>query len=51
MRTVIAAAALLLAGAASQAAAAPNVRLYAMDCGRMTMTNADMFADDGAYKG
>ena len=52
MRTLsFAVAALLLAGAASQATAAPDVRLYTMDCGRLTMTNADVFADDGAYKG
>ena len=52
MRTLsFAIAALLLAGAASQATAAPDVRLYAMDCGRLTMANADGFADDGAYKG
>lgn len=51
MRTLsFAIAALLLAGAASQATAAPEVRLYTMDCGRLTMTNADVFADDGAYK-
>ena len=52
MRTLsFAVAALLLAGAASQATAAPDVRLYTMNCGRLTMTNADVFADDGAYKG
>jgi N-acyl homoserine lactone hydrolase len=48
-------AALVLAAAAAVvgtgAAAAPDVRLYAMDCGRLTMADADAFADDGAYKG
>lgn len=32
-------------------AAAPDVALYTMDCGQIAMTDADMFADDGAYKG
>ena len=47
------AAALLLAGGPAESAKAPpkGVELYAMDCGRLTVTNADMFADDGAYKG
>jgi glyoxylase-like metal-dependent hydrolase (beta-lactamase superfamily II) len=40
-----------LAGAALAAPAAPkSVELYAMNCGRLTMPNADMFADDGSYK-
>ena len=33
------------------AAAKPDIRLYAMDCGRLTMPNADGYADDGSYKG
>lgn len=33
------------------AAAKPDIRLYAMDCGRLTMANADGYADDGSYKG
>jgi len=42
----------VLALSAGQAPAAnPDVRLYAMDCGRLTMPDADAFADDGAYKG
>lgn len=37
---------------AEAAPAAPRtVELYTMDCGRISLTNADMFADDGAYKG
>ena len=28
-----------------------TVELYAMDCGRYDLTNADGFSDDGAYKG
>ena len=45
--------ALMLALPALPAAAAarPDVRLYAMDCGQLTMANADGFSDDGAYKG
>lgn len=31
--------------------AAPDVRLYAMDCGRAAFTNVDMFADDGSFAG
>ena len=50
LATTLAAATLLLAGSAS-AAAKPDVRLYAMDCGKLTMANADGFSDDGAYKG
>lgn len=42
---------LLAAAAAGSAAAAPDVRLYAMDCGEITMPDADAFSDDGAYKG
>lgn len=49
IQTIAFAAALLLG--ATQAAAAPDVALYTMDCGRLTMADADMFADDGAYKG
>jgi glyoxylase-like metal-dependent hydrolase (beta-lactamase superfamily II) len=33
------------------AATQPAVQLYAMDCGRISVTNADGFADDGAYAG
>ncbi|HEY8618439.1 N-acyl homoserine lactonase family protein [Phenylobacterium sp.] len=44
------AAALCLLGGEA-AAAAPDVRLHALDCGRLTVPNADPFADDGAYKG
>lgn len=39
------------ADAAPAPAAAAGVRLYAMDCGRIAVTDADAFADDGAYKG
>jgi N-acyl homoserine lactone hydrolase len=31
--------------------AAPDVRLYAMDCGRAAFSNVDMFADDGSFAG
>ncbi len=44
--------------AAACAVAAPagvpstaTLRLYAMDCGTLTVPDADPFADDGAYKG
>lgn len=40
----------LLTPAAAVAAPEP-IRLYTMDCGRITMKDADVFADDGAYKG
>jgi glyoxylase-like metal-dependent hydrolase (beta-lactamase superfamily II) len=56
-----ASAALLLAACASApeadappaaaAAAAPEVLLYTMDCGRLRVSDANMFADDGAYAG
>ena len=29
--------------------AAPDVRLYAMDCGRVAFTNVDIFADDSSF--
>lgn len=41
-----------LGGPATAAPAPPRtVELYAMDCGRLNLPNADMFSDDGAYKG
>lgn len=46
-----AAAALALAGCASGPGRGPDVALYAMDCGKFDMADADSFADDGAYKG
>jgi len=52
----LAAALLVLVGSAP-ATAAPaksgpaGLRLYAMDCGRLTFPNADSLADDGAYAG
>jgi N-acyl homoserine lactone hydrolase len=36
---------------ATSAAAAPGVRLYTLDCGRLTQEDGDYYADDGAYKG
>jgi N-acyl homoserine lactone hydrolase len=53
MRTKILAPVLALAAAClgGSAAAAEGLRLYAMDCGRISLKDADMFADDGAYKG
>jgi glyoxylase-like metal-dependent hydrolase (beta-lactamase superfamily II) len=32
-------------------AQAPEVRLYAMDCGRIAFPDVDMFADDGSFAG
>ena len=50
--TLLASAAVLSAVIAAPAAAAPpDVRLYALDCGKFPVPDADMFADDGAYKG
>lgn len=48
----LAAAVLALSAGTAQAAKAPptSVELYALDCGRFDLPNADMFADDGAYK-
>ncbi len=52
-RALVAAA--LIAAALPAVAAPPRspagLRLYAMDCGTFAVPNADMFADDGAYKG
>ena len=49
------AAVLLFASAVATGAwaapAKPDVRLYAMNCGQLTMADADAFSDDGAYKG
>ncbi|MDZ4375096.1 MAG: N-acyl homoserine lactonase family protein [Phenylobacterium sp.] len=48
-------AAVIATGLGASAHAEPKppktVELYAMDCGRLSIPNADMFADDGAYKG
>jgi glyoxylase-like metal-dependent hydrolase (beta-lactamase superfamily II) len=40
-----------VAAAAPALATDSDVALYAMDCGRMSLPDADAFADDGAYKG
>lgn len=49
---LIALAALL--GACGQTPAAapepPEIKLYAMDCGHISVSDSDMFADDGSYK-
>lgn len=37
--------------AAAGAPETATLRLYAMDCGTLTVPDADPFADDGAYKG
>jgi glyoxylase-like metal-dependent hydrolase (beta-lactamase superfamily II) len=46
-----AAVAIAAPAAAQRRAAAPDIKLYAMDCGRGTFPDADAFSDDGAYKG
>jgi glyoxylase-like metal-dependent hydrolase (beta-lactamase superfamily II) len=38
-------------GASEQAPGAPNVQLYAMDCGRLSVSDAGMFSDEAAYDG
>ena len=50
-RALIALFAALILAPAARAAPAPDVRLYAMDCGRFDLPDADGFSDDGAYKG
>jgi glyoxylase-like metal-dependent hydrolase (beta-lactamase superfamily II) len=55
-RTIIAlACAAALAACATQQEAAtpaqPDIRLYTMNCGEGTTTDAAMFADDGSYDG
>ena len=47
---ILALCAFALGAGAAKAADAPGVRLYAMDCGTLAVKDADMFADDGAYK-
>lgn len=49
--TLAAALALAACSAEQQAQPAPDVRLYAIDCGRANFTNLDMFADDGTMAG
>jgi N-acyl homoserine lactone hydrolase len=52
MRLSLFALALLSLGACTPAApTAPDIKLYAMDCGRLAFQDAGMFADDGAYNG
>lgn len=43
--------ALVACGQSTPAPAAPDVRLYAMDCGHSTFADVDMFADDGSMAG
>jgi glyoxylase-like metal-dependent hydrolase (beta-lactamase superfamily II) len=45
------ASALLTAACVAAPEPAPDVRLYAMDCGLIEIADADMFADDGAFAG
>lgn len=53
MRTFpfVAAVAMLAACAQQSAPAAPDVRLYAMECGRAAFSDVGMFADDGSFDG
>ena len=48
---VLALLALGACGETTQRSAAPDIKLYAMDCGRATFSNVDMFADDGSMAG
>lgn len=48
---MLAMAAVFALWSAAVEAAPKSVELYAMDCGRLNMANADAFSDDGAYKG
>jgi glyoxylase-like metal-dependent hydrolase (beta-lactamase superfamily II) len=41
----------LAAVASCQQAPPPQISLYALDCGRFSMTDASVFADDGSYDG
>jgi glyoxylase-like metal-dependent hydrolase (beta-lactamase superfamily II) len=54
-KTLISLAALAVLAACGQSAQqqpqAPAVELYAMDCGRATFANVDVFADDGSFAG
>jgi glyoxylase-like metal-dependent hydrolase (beta-lactamase superfamily II) len=45
------ASALLTAACVAAPEPAPDVRLYAMDCGLIEIGDADMFADDGSFAG
>ncbi|WP_309091927.1 N-acyl homoserine lactonase family protein [Phenylobacterium sp.] len=51
LRTLMMAAAAAVGLAAAAPATAADVKLYALDCGTFAVPDADMFADDGAYKG
>jgi len=54
IRSVVAAAALsglAACGQAGQRDAAPNVQLYAMECGRISFPDTAPFADDGSFDG
>lgn len=46
-----AATALFAAACAPAAPPAPAVQLYAMECGRISVSDADAFADDGSFAG
>lgn len=41
----------IFTGGAGAEARQPEVRLYAIDCGRISVSDAGRFADDGAYAG
>jgi|CXWL01.1.fsa_nt_gi glyoxylase-like metal-dependent hydrolase (beta-lactamase superfamily II) len=49
--TPLASVALLAAACASATPPAPAVRLYAMECGRLSILDADAFADDASFAG
>jgi N-acyl homoserine lactone hydrolase len=47
----VAASALMACGSATREPDPPAVQLYAIDCGRATFADVDMFADDGSLTG
>jgi glyoxylase-like metal-dependent hydrolase (beta-lactamase superfamily II) len=51
LRTFALIAALTLVAGCQPAAPAPQISLYALDCGRFSMSDASVFADDGSYDG
>ena len=50
-RALLASLALFAAACASATPPAPAVRLYAMECGRLNILDADAFADDASFAG
>lgn len=49
--SILAAGALFMAGVGQSYAAAPDVRMYRLDCGHMTLGDKSLMSDTGLYKG